>query len=178
LALLAATVLVFLVMVPTTASTLKTMSNPKIAILETQQLGFIFHAHPDRADLDNKANYGWILKMGDYFTNRHFPGGDVVVDNFPECVPPLLTTVGQPKIFVIPNDRDYQRILADPVSFHAHYILEADPVAFPNTSINQQYPNLWKTGAEFTKMVHDFPSQAACPEFRLFHVLHHSNSVE
>jgi hypothetical protein len=152
------------------------MFNPKVGILETNQLAFIFHPN-SQTDSANKANYGWVLDMGNWFTSRHLPDGDVVVDNFPECIPPLLTTTSKPKIFVIPNDEDYQRTLADPIAFHAHYILEADPVSFPNTSINIQYPELWKTGSGFTRMVHEFPSRAACPAFRLFHVLHHSNTV-
>ena len=101
--------------------------------------------------------------MGDWFTSQHLPDGDVVVDNFPECVPPLLTTISQPKLFVIPNDQDFQRTLADPITFHAHYILEADPAAFPNTAINIEYPSLWSTGAEFTKVVHKFPSRCGLP---------------
>jgi hypothetical protein len=117
------------------------------------------------------------LAIGHYFEGMHLPDGDVVVDNFPECVPPLLTTVSQPKLFVIPNDRDFQRILADPITFHARYILEADPASFPNTAINIQYPSLWSTGAQFTKVVHKFPSRDACPAFRLFEVLRHSDQV-
>jgi hypothetical protein len=177
LGVLAGVMLVLVVMIPTTVTTASAMFNPNTGRLETEQLGFVLRAHPSRADIDEKDNYGWILAMGDWFTNRHLPDGDVVVDNFPECIPPLLTTINQPKLFVIPNDRDYQRTLADPITFHAHYILEADPAAFPNTSINIEFPSLWRTGTEFTKMVHTFPSRAACPEFRLFHVLGHSNEV-
>jgi hypothetical protein len=164
------------VLLPATVTTGAAMFNPKLGVLEYNQLGFIFH--PDsHADAANKDNYGWVLAIGDWFTSRHLPDGDVVVDNFPECVPPLLTTVAQPKLFVIPNDQDYQRTLDDPISFHAHYILEADPVSFPNTSINIEFPDLWKTGAGFTKMVHEFPSRDSCPAFRLFRVLGHSSVV-
>ena len=65
--------------------------------------------------------------MGSYFAGLHLPDGDVVVDNSTHCVPEMITTSSQPKLFVIPNDRDFQRILADPITFHTHYILEADP---------------------------------------------------
>jgi hypothetical protein len=169
--------LVLAVMIPATVTTGSAMFNPKVGILETEQLGFIFHAHPSATDLAYKNNYPWILAIGHYFEGMHLPDGDVVVDNFPECVPPLLTTVSQPKLFVIPNDRDFQRILADPITFHARYILEADPASFPNTAINIQYPSLWSTGAQFTKVVHKFPSRDACPAFRLFEVLRHSDQV-
>jgi hypothetical protein len=80
-------------------------------------------------------------------------------------------------LFVIPNDRDFQRILADPITFHTHYILEPDPAEVPISATNIQYPNLWTTGAGFTTMVHQIPSRGTCPEFRLLRVLHHSNVV-
>lgn len=177
LAVLASVCLVSVVMIPATVTTGSAMFNPKLGVLEVNQLGYIFHAHPSQAEIAEKDNYGWILAMGDWFTSQHLPDGDVVVDNFPECVPPLLTTISQPKLFVIPNDQDFQRTLADPITFHAHYILEADPAAFPNTAINIEYPSLWSTGAEFTKVVHKFPSRVDCPAFRLFRVLQHSNTV-
>ena len=152
LGVLAAICLLLVVMIPTTITSASAMFNPKIGILESQEIDFIFHKHLSYSDIEQKDNYGWILAIGDWFTNRHLPDSDVVADNYPERVPPLLTTVNQPKLFVIPNDRDFERILADPITFHTHYILEADPASFPNTTINDQWPTLWKTGAGFTKL--------------------------
>jgi hypothetical protein len=167
--------IILVAMVPATATTVAGMFNPNVGIQETELLDFI--VHPTRTNLPYQNNYGHILAMDEYFTSLHLPDGDIVVDNFPECVPPILTTISQPKLFVIPNDQDFERILADPITFHAHYILEADPVSFPNTAINIEYPGLWRTGSGFTKMVHQIPSRAACPAFRLFRVLHHSDEV-
>lgn len=174
---LAGVVLVLVVMIPATVTSGSALFNPKIGILESEQVAFIFHKHPSPADIANEDNYGWVLAIGDWFTSRHLPDGDVVVDNFSECVPGLVTTINQPKLFVIPNDRDFQRILADPITFHTHYILEANPASFSDTAVNLAYPNLWRTGAGFTKMVHQFPSRDDCPEFRLFHVLGHSDEL-
>ena len=174
---LAGVVLVLVVMIPATVTSGSALFNPKIGILESEQVAFIFHKHPSPADIANEDNYGWVLAIGDWFTSRHLPDGDVVVDNFSECVPGLVTTINQPKLFVIPNDRDFQRILADPITFHTHYILEANPASFSDTAVNLAYPNLWRTGAGFTKMVHQFPSHDDCPEFRLFHVLGHSDEL-
>jgi hypothetical protein len=170
-------VLVLAVMIPTTKTTVSGMLNPRVGLQETQQLDFVLRSKPTRTDLAYKENYSHILAMDNYFMSLHLKNGDIVVDNFPECVPPILTTIDQPKLFVIPNDQDYQRTLADPIAFHVHYILEADPKGFPNTSINLQYPSLWRTGAGFTKLVHEIPSKAACPAFRLFRVIHHSDEV-
>jgi hypothetical protein len=173
----AAMALILVAMIPTSATTASAMVNPNIGSEESNTLGFIFHSHPSAADLDYKGNYAYILDVDKYFTRLHVPDGDVVVDNYPGCVPAILTTINQPKLFVIPNDRDYQRILADPITFHARFILEADPKFSPNNSINIRYPSLWRTGAGFTKMVHQFPERDGCYGFRLFHVLGHSNQV-
>jgi hypothetical protein len=177
LGLLVSVILILVVFIPTTVTTGAAIFNPHLGRLEAAQLDFIFHSHPSKEDLGNEGNYPWIVSMGDWFMDRHWADSDVVVDNFDECVPPMLTSINQPKLFVIPSDRDFQRILADPVTFNAHYILEANPAQFPNTSISLQYPTLWNTGAGFTKKVHTFPAQPTCPEFRLFRVLHHSNEV-
>jgi hypothetical protein len=170
----AAVGLVLVAMVPATVTTGSAMLNPSIGSEETQQLGFIFHAHLDAGDLLWRDRYPQELALGNYFSGLHLPDGDIVVDNSTGCVPEMLTTMSQPELFVIPNDRDFQRILADPISFNVHYILEPDPASTPITAPNILYPSLWSSGAEFTKMVHQIPSRGTCPEFRLFRVLRHS----
>ena len=109
---------------------------------ETTQLGFIFHAHPNATDRHWQNAYADVVAMDRYLDGLHLPDGDVVVDNSSGCVPQILTTIDQPKLFVIPNDRDFQRILADPISFHTHYIMEEDPETGGVTAVNLQYPNL------------------------------------
>jgi hypothetical protein len=177
LGVLAALCLVLVVMIPTTVSTGSGMFNPGIGVEESLQIGFIFKAHPNASDLQFPGAYPDALALGNYLTSRHLPNGDVVVDNSVGCVPMLIVTSSQPKLFVIPNDRDFQRILADPISFHTHYIMEPNPGQAPVNAPNLLYPNMWNTGSGFTKMVHQFPARGPCPEFRLFHVLHHSNQV-
>ena len=177
LAVLTALCLVLVVMIPTTVSTGSGMFNPGIGVEESQQIGFIFKAHPNAYDLGYPDAYPHVLAFGRYFENRHLPDGDVIVDNSTGCVPMLIATSSQPKLFVIPNDRDFQRILADPITFHTYYILEPNPATTPVSAPNLLYPNLWNTGSEFTKLVHQFPARGPCPEYRLFHVLHHSNPV-
>ena len=174
---LAAVCLVLVVMIPTTVSTGYGMLNPQIGVEESQQIGFIFKAHPNAMDRKFPDAYPFALALGRYFENRHLPDGDVVVDNSTACIPMMIVTSNQPKLFVIPNDRDFQRILADPITFHVHYILVPDPTTDAPGAVNRLYPSMWNTGSGFTKMVHQFPTQSTCPEFRLFHVLRHSNQV-
>jgi hypothetical protein len=173
----ASILLVLLTMVPATVTTTAAMFNPAIGTEETQFLGFVFHKHPSAKDLDFKARFPTILSLGDYLAGLKLPNGDIVVDNATVCIPEMITTISQPKLFVIPNDRDFQRVLSDPISFHVHYILEPNPAQTPITAENIEYPSLWSSGADFTREVHQFPARGACPELRLFKVLHHSNQV-
>jgi hypothetical protein len=170
-------VLVLALMIPSGVKTASAMLNINLGYEETTQLGFIFHAHPNATDRHWQNAYAHVSAMDRYLAGLHLPDGDVVVDNSSGCVPQMLTTIEQPKLFVIPNDRDFQRILADPISFHTHYIMEEDPATGGVTAVNLQYPNLWTSGAGFTKMVHEFPAGGNCDAFRLFRVLHHSGDV-
>ena len=174
---LAAVVLALVVMVPTFPTTVSGMLNPHIGIEENLEFGFIVLSHPNASQLEYKDRYPQILSLSRYFDDLHLPNGDVVVDNAVECIPEIITTSSQPKLFVIPNDQDFQRILADPITFHVHYILEPNPKVVQISAPNIAYPTLWKTGAGFTKVVHQFPAHGTCPEFRLFRVLRHSNTV-
>ena len=154
---LAAVCLVLVVMIPTTLSTRSGMLNPQIGVEESQQIGFIFKAQPNVGNFFYRDAYPFALAMDRYFERRHLPDGDVVVDNSTPRLCPDDGRNEQPaEDFVIPNDQDFQRVLADPLTFHAHYILVPDPNTARAGRSEPPYPSLWRTGAGFTKMVHQF----------------------
>jgi hypothetical protein len=140
-------------------------------------LDLIFDKNLSGPALNTKTSYATIISIGDYIANMHLPNGDVIVDNAALCVPDVITTISQPKVFVIPNDRDFQRTLADPLTFHAHYILEPNPASTPISAPNIQFPNLWATGDGFAKQIHQIPARGGCPEFRLFKVVRHPSEA-
>ena len=88
-----------------------------------------------------------------------------------KCVPFLVTNMTEPRVFVIHNDRDFQRVLADPLTFHAHYLLVG--LGINNDAILDQYPNVGT--ASWVKLVHTFkfPTGDFCDGYRLFHVVGH-----
>ena len=178
LGVLAALGLVLVVMIPTIVSTGTSMLKPKIGVEESQQIGYIFKSHGKQPT--NSEVYSFAQAVDRYLEGLHLPNGDVLVDNADAvgCVPQIIVRSSQPKLFVIPNERVFQRTLADPIVFHTHYLLVPDPSDTNEPgAVNNLYPTLWNTGAGFTKMVHKFQLKSACPDFRLFHVLRHSNSV-
>jgi hypothetical protein len=177
LGVLAAVCLVMVVMIPTVVFTGAGMLNPRVGVEESQQIGFVFKPHDKNSQ--NSEVYPFAQTVNRYLERLHLPDGDVLVDNADAagCVPQTVVTSDQPKLFVIPNDRDFQRILADPIAFNTRYLLVPDPATDEPGAVNHLYPSLWTTGAGFTKMVHKFRAQSACPDYRLFYVLHHSNSL-
>jgi hypothetical protein len=177
LGLLAALCLVLIVMIPTAVFTGSGMLNIKVGVEESQQIGFIFKPHDKH--FGNLEVYPMAQTVDRYLQNLHLHNGDVLIDNADAagCVPQFIVRSSQPKLFVIPNDRDFQRTLADPIAFHTRYLLVPDPGTEEPGDVNIAYPALWSTGAGFTRMVHQFPGQSACPDYRLFYVVQHSNSV-
>jgi len=168
-----AVLLVLVLTVPSIVTTAGAMFNPKIGSEESQQLGFIFEKHPSAGDLAFEKRYPTILRLSSYFASLNLPNGDIIVDNSTGCVPEMITTSSQPKLFVIPNDRDFKQELSDPLTFHAHYILEPNPAQFAVSAPNITYSTLWKTGDGFAKSILQIPARGTCPEFRLFKVFRH-----
>jgi hypothetical protein len=171
--------IVLVLLVPSAVTTVLGMANPSVGYEETQDfLGYTLLRHPTLAEKANKDTYPDTLALSDYLSGMRLIDGQVLVDNFSICVPQVITMSVNPDIFVIPNDRDFQRILSDPLTFHDHYILDPDPSGVGSlATTNTSYPNLWKTGAGFTTQVHDFPAAGQCPEFRLFRVTGHPGQV-
>jgi hypothetical protein len=173
---LVATVVALLFLLPASVSTIMGMANPNVGYEETQHLGYIFFRHPTAFQKKQQFSYADVQKMADYFAARHTPDGQIVVDNFSGCVPNVIVASPNPDIFVIPNDQDFEKTLADPLTWHAHYILDVDPTGDGAlTAPNITFPNLWATGDNFARVVYTFPAQGECPEFRLFKVYAHPN---
>ena len=168
--------LVLLLLAPSGVSTLLGMKNPSVGFEENEHLGFIFLNNISTFDRNVPKTWPDMAAIAGYFSQDRFGSGQVVVDNFSGCVPQIITIASRPKVFVIPNDRDFQRTLADPITFHTHFILDVDPVGNGTlTAINTLYPALWKTGAGFAKQVHAWPAAGECPAFKLFRVIGHPN---
>jgi hypothetical protein len=170
----AAVLLSLLFLIPSSFMTIKGMANPKIGYEETTDLDYIFLKHPSKSQASGKDTFPAVMRIVDYLARQHLANGQVIVDNFSGCIPNVIVASPNPDIFVIPNDRDFQRTLADPLTFHAHYILDANPAGDGGlTAPNILYPRLWSTGQGFSKLVHSFPAAGICVRFRLFKVTGH-----
>jgi hypothetical protein len=158
-----------LLLAPSIPGTAMAMNNYSIAPDVVGYTGFIFHKHLDPVELSAKYGYAQVVSMANYLDAQHFSNGDVVVDTAHSCIPNVDTNVTNPRMFVIHNDRDFERVLADPLVFHAHYLLVG--FAADDDAVLAQYPNLGKN-TPWAKLVHTFhyPTGGFCDGFRLFHV--------
>jgi len=169
----------FIVLAPSLITSGIAMLSPSIGQGETlEYLGPIFHEHPSSQDRAALHNYSHVAAIDAYLTNMNTARGDIIVDNIDACVPNVIVGNANPSIFVIPNDRDFQKILADPLTFHTHYFL-VPPVSGINATgeVAHSYPTLYANGDGFTKLVHEFSAGGLCPTFRLYRVIGHPGAV-
>ena len=155
---------------PSIPGTMRGMDNSGYSPDIVPYYGYIFHAHPNAQDLQAKAEYPEIAAMAKYISSQNFSDGDIVIDTGQDCVPNIVTNVRNPRVFVITNDRDFQRVLDDPLTFGAHYLIGASGSL--TDSVTEQYPNLEK-GVPWAEVVRTLPRSSYCPEFTLYKVIGH-----
>ena len=164
---------------PSLPATAAGMFNPRVGVEETRVLGYVVHSKPSDIDRDYAQNFQKAQNVASFIAGLNLPDGDVVVDNSSPCVPLAIVLSPNPKVFVIPNDRDFQRILADPLTFHANYILLPPPGGQGSlTATNRLYPTLYNTGQDsggrkLGTLVFAFRGAGACPPFHLYRVTQH-----
>jgi 4-amino-4-deoxy-L-arabinose transferase-like glycosyltransferase len=171
---LAGALFVILMIAPSLPTSVIGIFAKNIQSSESQELGALLLAHPSLQDKQFKRHFSHIESIDAYLAAMHLPNGSIVVDTFGSCTPQIVTTVADPKIFVITNDRDFKEVLADPLTFHAHYLLDPPPTGTDaNDALNVAYPDLYGTGAGFATRIHEFPSDGVCSPLRLFRVIRH-----
>lgn len=145
---------------------------------ESQELGALFMSHPTKADLQYEHHFAHIQSIDTYIENMHLPDGSIVADTYGNCTPQIVTSVPDSKVFVIINDRDFQKVLADPLTFGAHYLFVPQPVGVGLVdALNEEYPTLYANGAGFAKLVHQFNADGICAPYRLYRVTGHNGQT-
>jgi len=167
------TLAIFVATASTVPATAMSLDSPGIGREEMSQIGFILYDSRalTRIEQLQEGKYRRVVKMARFLDDLHLPNGSILVDTFSPCIPPMILASRHPAKFVITNDRDFQPVLADPVAFHAPYLLvpEAGTGYGSLDAINRAYPTLYATGAGFATLVRqlDLPG---CASFRLYHI--------
>ncbi|MDX6199627.1 MAG: hypothetical protein QOJ79_2778 [Actinomycetota bacterium] len=142
------------------------MSDKRVGPEEHSHLGYILK--PGSAGYELRFAHDSAQGIASYLDGIRLPRGAVLMDNFTPCTPLVVLGSRHPKQFVITNDRDFQRVLADPIAFHAKYVLVPPRGGLGDLNeINRQYPTMYESGAGIAKLAHEF-SGKGCPAFRLY----------
>jgi hypothetical protein len=165
---LAAVGLSVVLLVPSLLGTAWGMDSRVMAPDIVYYYGFIYHDHLDQQDLRSQSAFSAIRTMADYLDARHYPNGDVIVDTADNCIPNVVTNVDNPRMFVIPNDPDFERELDQPLAYHARYLLVQGSGSAQADAVGQRYPDLGS--ARWASLIHTFPPRGFCVTFRLFRV--------
>jgi hypothetical protein len=154
----------------TAVASVLAMSDVHIGREEAPILAYV--RHPAAAELGSLQAQGKaVTAMSAYIDSKQLPVGALVVDNFDVgsvCTPLMILGSHRPKQFVIPNDRDFKPILADPVTFGASYMLVPKPGDHGSINeLNRTYPTLFENGAGMATLDKEFKA-TGCPTFRLY----------
>ncbi len=150
------------------------MFSSKVHSSEATELGGLLLAHPNKTERQFVGHYRHIESIDSYLDRLDLAGGAIVADTAGNCTPQIVTSVANPRMFVITSDRDFQEVLADPLTFHATYLLDPEPAGVDvDDALNVEYPNLFQTGDGFARLVHQFPSDGTCADYRLYKVIGH-----
>jgi hypothetical protein len=152
------------------------MLNPKVGLEEIDEVGFILNKHQSALDISYKGSYADVRYVASYLNNLHLPVGDVIVDTADVCAPNVITNVDDPREFVITNDRDFQRVLADPLTFHAHYYFVQAGRGASTDAVKLAYPTA-NSRAGWSHLIHTFPARGSCSGLALYKVTGHPNEA-
>jgi hypothetical protein len=115
--------------------------------------------------------YDTTLGVANYIDSLKLKNSSVLVDNADQCVPFIVLLSKHPAQFIIPNDRDFEKTLADPAGFQLKYILAIPPTGLGAIdAVNRGDPDLYKNGGGIAQLVKQIGG-GPCPDFRLYKVI-------
>jgi hypothetical protein len=169
----------FALVIPSFFTSSIAMVNKSIGAGETSEyLRPIFDSN--KPIQQTEASYSWlsVQAIDSYLSGLHLKANTVIVDDSNTCVANLIVQSSNPKIFVIPNDRYFQRVAADPLTFGASYFLIPPESGLDATGqLAAEYPSMYDDGYLWTRLVRQFAGGGSCPPFRLFQVTGHQPGV-
>lgn len=105
-----------------------------------------------------------------YLDDLNLPESSVVADTVYGFA--VVAASRKPKMFVLPSDPDFVRILNDPSVRGAKYLLAVPPTGRGKSdTLNKRYPTLYDTGADIATLELDVPNDGdGQPNWRLYRV--------
>lgn len=151
------------------------MTNPRYAPQE-YALETILDHHPDslsvkRADEDRIARtFATERAIARYLDKLDLPDSSVIADTVYGFA--IVAASRRPKMFVLPSDPDFVRILNDPSNRGAKYLLAVPPTGRGKSdTLNKRYPTLYDDGADVATLELEVPNDGdGQPNWRIYRV--------
>lgn len=158
------------------------MTLPKYAPQE-YALGAVINPDPDSVSPKKLAEdkivraFSTERKIARYLDDLNLPEGSVITDSVFGFA--VIAPSKRPKVFVVPSDPDFVRILGDPVAYGVKYLLAVPPTGRGKSdALNLRYPTLYETGADIATLELEIPNDGeGQPNWRLFRVSEAGGSV-
>jgi len=145
----------------------QTLFQPALAREEAPQLTGLIAG--DAAVPNARRQFLAGAQVARYLDERALPAGSVVVDvaiGFP-----IVLQSTNPHQFVITPDRDFDRVVADPLVFGTHFILVPNAQGYAAfDAVGRAHPELYKNGAGMATLVREFSGGDASSTWRLYEV--------
>ena len=105
-----------------------------------------------------------------YLDDLNLPDSSVVTDTVYGFA--IVAASRKPKMFVLPSDPDFVRILNDPSNRGAKYLLAVPPTGRGTSdTLNKRYPTLYDTGADIATLELEVPNDGdGQPDWRIYRV--------
>jgi 4-amino-4-deoxy-L-arabinose transferase-like glycosyltransferase len=109
-------------------------------------------------------------QLAHYLDDLGLPDGSILGDTVYGFA--VVAASRRPKMFVLPSDPDFVRILNDPAGFGAEYLLAVPPTGRGKSDIlNKRYPTLYADGADIATLELEIPNDGdGQPNWRLYRV--------
>jgi hypothetical protein len=144
---------------------LATMRHPLLAREEADALRSVLGNDPPTRDASYVlATHAAASRIAAAIDTLDLSSGSVLLDV--AIGNPIVLQSAHPDWFVITPDRDFERVLADPVTFGVRYVLLTNSGL---DAVNRAYPALYATGAGFATLVetYDEPGSAGWRLYRI-----------
>lgn len=154
----AATVAIGLVVATSFPTAVVTMADPKLDPIEHAELAPLWARFGIDAPVEVSRRYDAERDLAAFLDGLDADVGDVVIDTF--LGHPVVLASRDPRQFVITNDRDFERRVADPAVFGVRYVVVPSPDgAGALDAVNRHHVGLYYGKPRFT-LVEEFPAVA------------------
>ena len=159
-----------LIGLPGLATSALAMGDSRIAPVEKTALAWVVRPARTAGERQWQAQLPSSERIARSLDRLDLPDGSVALDTF-DCGSLIVLASQHPHQFVITSDRDFQRIVADPVPFHVPYLLV--PSAYGGIdAIDRAHPGIFdggQVGSLQTTVAGQYDT-TGCPTYRLVRV--------